>query len=102
MTDSTVRVGHTAPGLASPVRLNLAADSQVRQVIERLHPDGAQLIQPRWRWNWEVTRLVLGGLVIIGLGAYFLAGDSPVYTAVWVGVWVVVVGQPIHRAGLQD
>jgi hypothetical protein len=102
VTDSTMRVAHTAPGLASPVRLNLAAASQVRQVIERLHPDGVQLVRRRWRWNWEVTRLMLGGLVIIGLGTYFLAGDSPVYTAVWIGIWAVVVGQPIRRAGLKD
>jgi hypothetical protein len=56
----------------------------------------------RWRWNRGVTGLVVGGLAFTGLGTYFLAGDSPVYTVVWIGFGVVMVARPIVRAGLRD
>jgi hypothetical protein len=97
VASSMVRVAHTVSGLASPVGLNLAETSPVRQAIERLHPTQ----RLRWQWNWAVTGLVLGGLAFIGAGTYFLAGDSPWYTAVWIGVGVLAVGRPILRAGLQ-
>jgi hypothetical protein len=109
-TDGTLAFGarvltidHESPEVRSPVVLALRENHPVRAAIRTLpRPEpgvGASAV-PAEGGGWSVLTIgqVAVGLVIVGVGVYFMVRQPSIFLLLWLGIGVLVTVQAMARA----